>query len=86
MMAFAMAGMATEMPAPITTSPSSMPPYESPPSRAIAARPAARHDMPVAIVAGVPSFGRMRAPTPVRLRATTVRAMGAVRRPASRAP
>ena len=34
-------------------------------------------------VAGVPSFATSRAPSPVRLSATTVRASGAVRSPAS---
>lgn len=88
MMALAIAGIARATPAPITTRPNSMPPYppSPPPSTAIAARPAARQLIPAAMTTGVPNFRTMRAPRPVRLRTTTVSAIGAVRRPASNGP
>ncbi|CAM5404544.1 hypothetical protein SGRIM128S_03354 [Streptomyces griseomycini] len=42
--------------------------------------------MPTAMETGVPILRAHFVPTPVKLRATTVRAIGAVRRPASRGP
>ncbi len=83
MIAVAMAGIATAIPDPISTRPASTPPHPSRPSSPTAARPPAIIVMPARMVLGVPNRVSSRAPTPLRLSTTIIRASGAVRRPAA---
>src|SRR5690606_22633872 len=86
MMACAIAGLAIAQPTPMRTRPSSVPAYPCPVRVAMEASPAAITTMPRAIESGVPRRPAHFADRPVKLRATTVRASGAVRSPASRGP